>query len=257
MKTKSIRCLAAAAAAIAAPAYAADLGRPVIRGPAPPPPFIDWSGAYVGAHGGFGWASADYAFNTAGHYNLLAGDSFSHSLAGALAGGHAGYNWMWNNVVLGIEGSGTWSGVSRAVESPIFPLTDTARTRLDWFATLTPRVGLTFGNTMLYAKGGVAFGAVDTRIQDLVDFVQRSDTRAGWTVGAGLDWMVTPNWTVGVEGNYYDFGSVNVTGTPQLLATGAPVAGLTTNHDVSVGMASLLGRLSYRFGGIGPVLARY
>jgi outer membrane immunogenic protein len=248
--------LTALAIAISAPAYAADLGRSVIRGPAPPAPYIDWTGFYLGGHAGFGWGNADYRFNSAGRYNFFAGDSVSHSMTGALAGGHIGYNWMWNNYVLGIEGSGTWSGVGSTVASPFFP-TDTIRTRLDWFGTLTPRAGITFGNTMLYAKGGLAFGEITSRLQDPLTHVERSDTRVGWTIGAGLDWMLTPNWIVGIEGNYYDFGKVNVSETARLLGTNTPVAGQTTNHDVSVGMASVLGRVSYKLGNWGPIRARY
>lgn len=248
--------LTALAVAISAPAFAADLGRSVIRGPAPPAPFIDWTGFYLGAHAGFGWANADYRFNTAGHYNFLPGNTFSHAMAGVLAGGHVGYNWMWNNFVLGIEGAGTWSGMGRTAASPFFPA-DTIRTQLDWFGTITPRAGIAFGNTMLYAKGGLAFGEVTSRLQDPLSYVERSETRAGWTIGAGLDWMLTPNWIVGVEGNYYDFGQVNVSESARLLGTNVVLPGASTNHDVSVAMGSVLGRVTYKFGSREPIMARY
>ena len=36
-----------------------------------------------------------------------------------------------------------------------------------------------------------------------------SDTRVGWTAGAGLEWMFMPNWSAKVEYLYYDLGTVN------------------------------------------------
>ena len=44
-----------------------------------------------------------------------------------------------------------------------------------------------------------------------------SDTRVGWTAGAGLEWMFWPNWSTKVEYLYYDLG--NVTFTNGVLAT--------------------------------------
>ena len=35
-----------------------------------------------------------------------------------------------------------------------------------------------------------------------------SDTRVGWTVGGGLEWMFLPNWSAKVEYLYYDLGRV-------------------------------------------------
>lgn len=36
-----------------------------------------------------------------------------------------------------------------------------------------------------------------------------SETRIGWTVGGGLEWMMTPNWSVKAEYLYYDLGKPN------------------------------------------------
>jgi outer membrane immunogenic protein len=249
--------LAVAISLVAAPAIAADLGRPIYKAPvAAAVPYFSWSGFYIGGHAGYGWGDADYNFLTAGHYNLAAGDRFSHDMDGFMGGGHLGFNWQWGQMVAGLEGSFTWSDLGRSgVASPFFPATDTFRTRLQWVSTITPRLGYAANNWLLYVKGGVAFGEIDTRIQDAVDFNARSETRVGWTVGAGLEYAVTPNWIVGVEGNYYDFGSLNVNQESRLLATGAP-AGVFSNHDVDVAAWSVLGRVSYKFGA-GPIMARY
>ncbi len=35
------------------------------------------------------------------------------------------------------------------------------------------------------------------------------NSRTGWTVGGGVEWMFVPHWSVFLEGNYMDFGSTN------------------------------------------------
>ena len=66
---------------------------------------------------------------------------------------------------------------------------------------------------------------------------------------------MAPNWIVGVEGNYYDFG--NCCGglrENRLLVNNAP-GGSTSNHSVRFDDWSVLGRVSYKFGN--PAVARY
>src|SRR5262249_36628313 len=52
-------------------------------------------------------------------------------------------------------------------------------------------------------------------------FAHVSDTKFGGTVGGGIEWMMAPNWSVKVEGLYYDLGSVTVS-TP-ITATINPI----------------------------------
>ncbi len=49
----------------------------------------DWTGFYIGINGGWGRADFDHSFNTSGHYNLVAGDTFDYSKSGGVLGGHA------------------------------------------------------------------------------------------------------------------------------------------------------------------------
>ncbi len=88
MKKFAVLGAVLAALVVAAPAQAADVP---IRGPiykAAPAPVYNWTGFYVGAHVGYGWASSGL------------GD-----LDGFLGGVQAGYNWQFSrNWVFGIEG---------------------------------------------------------------------------------------------------------------------------------------------------------
>lgn len=233
-------------------ALAADLGRPVYKAPVMSAvPVSNWSGFYIGGHAGYGWGDADYDFFAANTYGIPAGSSFSHSLDGFMGGGHLGFNWQTGAFVAGLEGSFTWSDLRRDAISPFAPGTDTFSTRLNWVSTITPRIGFAANNWLLYVKGGVAFGDIETNITTVAPATNnsRSDTRIGWTVGAGTEYAFTPNWIIGVEGNYYDFGtlSTNQVSTP---------AGFTRADDVNVTAWSVLGRLSYKFGA-GPIMASY
>ena len=76
-----------------------------------------------------------------------------------------------------------------------------------------------------------------------------SGTQVGWTVGFGGELLLAGNWILGVEGNFYDFGS---------LKANSGIANFP-DHDVDVNMWSVLGRVSYKFGGpsSNSVVARY
>jgi outer membrane immunogenic protein len=227
--------------------------------PAPPPvkapvmvePVFIWTGFYLGAHGGWAGGDAKYTFLDEGRFNPnVFGDTASQSLSGGMAGGHIGFNWQFGNFVAGIEGSGDWSGVKKSVASPFFADTDTWTTKVKWLATITPRIGVAASNWLFYAKGGVAFASISNRLEDSgLGFVEDTVTRTGWTAGGGIEVLLTPNWVLGLEGNYYDFGKFNVNqfGTAFLGGTFDP----GTNHDLHTTMWSVLGRVSYKFGGPG------
>jgi outer membrane immunogenic protein len=43
--------------------------------------------------------------------------------------------------------------------------------------------------------------------------ISTSDTRAGCTIGGGLEWMFAPRWSLKGEYLYYDLGSVSLNPT--------------------------------------------
>jgi outer membrane immunogenic protein len=100
------------------------------------------------------------------------------------------------------------------------------RGRLGW--TPTPPL-------LVYATGGLAYGHVQTDASfsgqtffsgtQLITgstAISQSDTRAGWTVGGGLEWMFAPQWSVKAEYLYYDLGTVTLNQTFTLLGIGNP-----------------------------------
>jgi outer membrane immunogenic protein len=198
MQTKTMLLASAAGAALIPTAQAADLplkGPAMVRAPAVSP----WAGWYIGAHlGGAAqhnsWWEDDYA-----------GSSF-------IAGGQIGYNWQRGNFVYGIEADGSWLSKGKEVTEGFGSSVATYGTNITWLATVRGRMGLVFGDTMAYVTGGLAFGEIETKEFGTAGFGgpgrqwTYSETRVGWVIGGGVEHMLTPRWTIGVEGLFVDFG---------------------------------------------------
>jgi len=190
-------------------ALAADLPPP------PPLPVEDlplWTGFYAGVNVGGGFGSSRNAFNIAG-FGL---PSFETQLAGAVGGAEAGYNWETGPWVVGLEASFEGSGLSGARTAPCLPpfcgaLTASYEQKLDWFGTLRPRLGYAVGNWLLYATGGGALGEVGADATasagSFTATDRRSQTRAGWTAGGGVEVELARNWSARIEYLHVDLGS--------------------------------------------------
>jgi opacity protein-like surface antigen len=60
-----------------------------------------------------------------------------------------------------------------------------------------------------------------------------SDTRAGWTAGAGIEWMIFQRWSVKAEYLHYDLGSVTYNGQLGPVNTVAPFGNYFVNNAAS------------------------
>jgi outer membrane immunogenic protein len=70
-----------------------------------------------------------------------------------------------------------------------------------------------------------------------------SDTRVGWTVGGGIEWMFTPNWTAKVEYLYMDIG--DTTNTAFLTSPTGAVVGANVTSRVTDNI--IRGGINYKF----------
>ncbi len=98
-----------------------------------------------------------------------------------------------------------------------------------WAGDVTGRLGYTWGPAMLYAKGGFAWaqanlsgrGTVYDAGGNNLGYVNfdnnnsNDNTLTGWTVGAGVEWLLNPNWSVKLEYLYYDFSLDNNNWNPR------------------------------------------
>ena len=233
-----------AGALVSTSAMAADIARPVYK--APPagalPVAYDWTGFYIGGHVGYGWAKKDWQ-DGFGLFNL------STDANGFLGGGQVGFNYQIGQFVLGAEGDFSWTGINGgSTLTGVVPAPGRSfNTDVNWISTLTGRVGLAFDRWLVYGKGGVAW-AEDKFSTDLYTFpgaVEVTDTRIGWTAGAGVEYAFAPAWSAKLEYNYMDFGNKAVSFAP----------GASTDIDQQIHTVKL--GINYKFGFPGMATARY
>jgi outer membrane immunogenic protein len=87
----------------------------------------------------------------------------------------------------------------------IFPVT--LEDKIRSFGSVTGRIGVTSGAALFYAKGGYAWADNRFSIAGLGGSFSESKVLSGWTVGAGVEYMFAPNWSLKGEYMYADYGS--------------------------------------------------
>jgi outer membrane immunogenic protein len=166
----------------------------------------DWSGFYVGAHAGYGWGDADHRETNGG---MTGSDSYAAD--GGLIGGTAGYNWQRGIVVVGIEGDLGYMDLTGSGRIASSVPTKYQALDLDGglYGTVTARLGFALGNTLVYGKGGWAFYRGDaTQTTTNPGFVTHgTDTFSGWTLGGGVERMITDKLSIKVEYQHLEFGT--------------------------------------------------
>ncbi|WP_376709166.1 outer membrane protein [Pseudochrobactrum lubricantis] len=212
-------------------AFAADA---IVSAPEPAPvqdyTTFNWSGAYIGAHAGYGWGK------TRDVDHPKPADSPEKKLKGGLGGLQAGYNWQFdNNIVLGAEADVTfgaikknWDGTAINKDSPYY-----TRDKIGTHGTVRARLGYAADRFLPYVTGGLAWADVKHTLgcydrsatlsgtgyacttgssgNKPAFNTEKSKTSVGYTVGAGLEYAVTDNWTVKGEYLFTDLGKNKVT----------------------------------------------
>ena len=208
---KLLACAGLLAAAMASPSLAAELPTKAPGGPVFVAPF-SWSGFYVGINGGYGWGTAKLT-------NSLGTQSFNTN--GGLVGATLGYNIQTGNWVWGIEGDWDWSGIKGSSSSaPLCAIGSNCSVETEWLATVRGRIGYAWDRWLPYFTGGGAFG--DVKMTGSTGNSQ-TDTRAGWTVGAGVEWAFMGNWSAKLEYLYVDLGTKTCSTTVCLISTDTSV----------------------------------
>lgn len=197
-----IALLATAATVLAVPALAADLPS---RAPAPAPvyaPAFTWTGFYVGLNAGIGWAdSRDVVITGPAGGSAILGTGGDGRFVG---GGQIGYNIQSGAWVFGLETDIQYVGSGGNVSWGGYTWWANGNGDGGYLGTLRARVGYAFDRTLVYVTGGLAYGGMNTN-----PFTGNSTSNAGWTVGAGVEYAFTNNWTAKIEGLYIQNDSDN------------------------------------------------
>jgi len=215
-----------------------------------PPPAMSWTGCYIGGNIGMDWARTSSTDTVTGNPYGAQDDP------GLTGGGQVGCDYqVSSSFVLGVRGNYDETLLTGSNIVTTFP-NFTANDNFHWTATATGRVGwLATSAFLVYVQGGGAWTRNNITINQInppVGFESASDSRAGWTVGLGGEYMVVPSLSFFLEGNYMNFGTRTV-GTTNVI-TGIPGDPLSIRQD----LYQVLFGVNFRFGGLGgPVVARY
>jgi outer membrane immunogenic protein len=279
------------AASPAAELSVAPLYRPV---PFVPRQTVEWTGLYLGVNAGYGWGRTSTSTSFQGDPNagiLFAdftptGDRIpgvfttpfgagatelsrtslggSGKLSGAIAGGQIGFNWQAGWAVFGAEFDAQWSGQTGSLASTCSKVGcfATEGAKLKSLLTGRARFGVAFDWILPYVTAGAALANASDDLAMTVGgisgaFTTHSDSRLGWTAGAGVDVALTSNWSARLEYLYVDIrGFGDFQRIPIALGVGSTIQGMDVRDNiVRVGV-------NYRFGPRGgpgvierPVLA--
>jgi outer membrane immunogenic protein len=189
----------------------------------------DWSGPYIGAHGG-------YAVD--GEAEISTTPVFSIDMEGFVAGGHAGYNWQVQEIVFGVEGDVDYSDVDGSAPCPSPAFTCSFDT--DFLASVRARAGLSLGPALLYVTGGVAFTDLEFKAVGPAPTARRDSSHVGYVFGGGMEWMVAHGWSARLEGLYYGFGD-DTTTVGGIIPLDVDLSTLVVRAGISVQLGDLFG----------------
>ncbi len=222
-------------------AVAADLPqKPAYKPPMmAPAPVASWTGCYVGGNIGGAWGNVEAT-------DVATGATVSPNNSGFVGGGQIGCDYQMGPWVVGFRNlfDGTSLNKSTAFSDPTRGFTGTGNSHVTWFDTLTARGGyLLQPNVLLYGQGGVAWTQWNVKFNNTAG-VQvgeiGNNSRTGWTLGTGVEWMFAPHWSVFLEYNFMGFGTNSNAVTACGFVTCATLSGKANIQDLLVGV-------NYRF----------
>lgn len=154
---------------------------------------VNWSGGYGGVFGGYGDVDAKTRFPGFARTNT--------SADGGLGGIYAGTNFMFfnNKVMLGFEGSTSWSDISGHGREPVFGDRTSYREYVQ--ADIRGRAGYAFGNFLPFVAAGVSFARSEQKDIDPVfgGSEQGRIATDNITYGGGLDYRISQRVSLRAE----------------------------------------------------------
>ena len=204
-----------------------------------------WSGAYAGAHVGYG--TGDKAWHAiygvsggqGGSYPQDSLNAANYDVGGMLGGIQAGYNIQQGNIVMGVEAEASWSGINGDGLGGVNTSDRPFSTDVNFLGTFTGRFGVAMDRTLFYGKAGVAvINESHSHTTGAPLVLDGSETRMGAVLGAGVEHAFNERWSVKGEYNYLQFNASDV-----VLTNGGDQAAFAIDqqlHTFKVG-------LNYRF----------
>lgn len=242
-------------------------------------PATAWSKCYAGAQAGAATSGSHWDFTNSNPYSttgnndpiVIAGASFNDNrgVIGLQGGCNHAVADSW---LLGVEASWFSNPMNNHNAKPGYfpdpaafpPEKEILTTNIQSVVSLTAKLGLAASQDwMLYAKGGYAAARIDTSgtvtpafDPAIFDF-QTTAWHSGWTAGAGVEYRLFRNVTIGAEYNYYRFDKVAHSGAISAIdfVGGVATPSNPVNHNVSATVQTVMGRVNFMFDSAPPASA--
>ncbi len=194
----------------------------------------EFNGLYAGVHGGYNFQGNDNSetilfdnnldgtfgdtVNTSGGVNAFSpgfcgGRAASTTPAGGCSnesdggefGGRIGYDFQFNNFVVGAVGEVTWHNFNDSVSAfSVTPARYTMTRELNYTAAIRVRGGIVLQeNILAYVTGGYVRGGLDhafSTSNTVNTFTTRGKGHAsGYQLGGGVEYNITEEWRFGLE----------------------------------------------------------
>lgn len=232
------------------PGMAAELGR---AAPAflPPSANYDWTGFYIGAHGGY--SSSSTTGRTVNLATGAAASPFTANLPDWHGGIQLGFDDMTPSrmllgVVADLNSGGTTKTTDRYAASDQTTVFDSE--------TVRGRLGYAVDNVLLYGTAGWAWSSnqyVRTQLTGTLNNATAGADEAvntylsGWTAGAGISVAFAQNWNVFAEYRFTSFGSTTLA---------LPLSELSTTSKTKISTIELGANYKFNAGTpVGPTIA--
>lgn len=221
-------------AGLGAAAAAADMAAPYQT---PPAPVWSWSGFYLGINAGYSSSTEEFSqtLTMPGVVVLTSPSPTRIEPGGGFFGGQVGFNWQTGPVVWGVEAD--WQGAQQSktvcggqcgnLVIPGFTVVNvigganSVYQKVRWFSTGRARLGWAQGGALIYVTGGGAWMGIDTNesisfaltpgVTVINSAASFSDTKGGYSVGAGVEMRLWAGWTAKVEWVRLDVSGLNHT----------------------------------------------
>ena len=258
-------------------AFAAERPVPAYTPPPPPVPVYTWSGCYAGANAG---TSSGRSTQTVTGNSILTGSGIGApgapvapvgigalagtsiagdlNLSGFIGGFQGGCNYQMGAWVVGAEVDGMATNKEgQNFEVGLVPFLGAGRanwvsqTQERWLVTARGKLGLAgfwgWDKSMVYVTGGAAWAKIDTS-EFLVGTQvgtghQESNTRTGWTVGAGYEYALGYGWSIKGEYLYVKFDDYTTFTQPPFGGVGLNIAPRTNKLSDNIFRAGM----NYKF----------
>lgn len=176
-----------------------------------------WSGLYAGLHAGYARGESSFDSADLAAAGFTSPVSISNASAnGAALGFGGGVNWQAGLLVFGLEADWTRLALKTSMPfaaniAPFGAVTGTLGADLDWTATARLRAGMAVGRALIYGTAGLAIARAQSElaVHGVGAPFNWTDSAllGGWVLGAGIEYALTPSWSVKGEIMRMHFGS--------------------------------------------------